>query len=116
MKLQTYEVFVGESLPALKLFLREDTQLIAGLDGSTFELKVATLDGEVLFTKTSGITGQAGGGFPPVNCTPNVVIAWAAADELDKLTGGQTYLAQLKITTGGKSRYVQWLLAARTAL
>lgn len=114
-RLPTYEVFVGESLPDLGLFLRENGQLIAGLaSGATFELKVASLEGDVLFSKTTGITGQAGTGFPPLG-TPNVVIQWGATDELDELTKG-TFLAQLKITSGGRSRYVQWLISARATI
>lgn len=113
--LPTCEVFVGESLPDLGLFIRENGQLVTGLgSGHTFELKIAKHDGDVLATKTTGITGQSGAGFPPLG-TPNVVIAWAA--ELATLSAG-SYLAQLKITrtSDSKVRILQWLIRARAAL
>lgn len=115
--LPTYEVFIGESLPDLGLFVRENGQLVAGMaSGHTYELKVASLDGEVLITKTSGIAGQAGTGFPPTG-TPNLVVQWAAAGELNNLTAG-SFLAQLKITrtSDNKVRIVQWLIRARAVL
>lgn len=115
--LPTYKVFVGESLPDLGLFVRENTQLITGLgSGHTFALKVASLDGDVLFAKTTGIAGQAGEGFVPLG-TPNVVIQWGAEGELDQLSAG-TFWAQLAITRTSDSRvrYVQWLISARAAL
>lgn len=114
-RLPTYEVFVGESLPELGLFVRENGQLVAGLgSGHTFELKIASLDGDVLVTKTTGIVGQTGTGFPPLG-TPNVVIAWAS--ELAVLTD-DSFHAQLKITrtADGKSRFLQWLIRARAVL
>lgn len=116
-RLPTYEIFVGESLPTLGLFLRENGQLVTGLAaGHTFELKVAALDGDVLITKTDGIAGQVGAGFPPLG-TPNLLIQWAATDELDKLVAG-SFLAQLKVTRDSDSRVriVQWLIRARAAL
>jgi len=110
---RTYEVFVGESAPPLKLFLRENGVLIPGLaTGHTFVLKVATMEDVVLFTKSSSITGQAGSGFAPLG-TPNVIVQWAVADELDKLSEG-TFRAQLAITdSDNRVRYVQWLIHAR---
>lgn len=114
-KLPTYEIFVGESLPDLGLFVRANGQLVTGLaSGHTFELKIASMDGDLLVTKTTGITGQSGTGFPPLG-TPNVVIAWS--DELEELTA-DSFLAQLKITrtADSKVRIVQWLIRARAAL
>lgn len=114
----TYEVFVGESLPDFGLFYRENGVLVPGLtSGHTFELTVADLldNDDVLFTKTSGIVGQAGSGFPPLG-VPNLLIQWLATGELDTLTPGTTYRAQLAITSGGKVRRVEWLIAARAAL
>lgn len=117
-RLSTYEIFCGESLPDLGLFLRENGVLIPALaSGHTFELKVAIHGtSSVVFTKTTGITGQTGSTFPPLG-TPNVVIAWAATGELDALTPG-AYRAQLKITRtlDGKARFYQWLINANVAL
>lgn len=110
--LPTHKVFVGESLPVLGLFYRENGVLLTGLaSGHAFELKIATLDGEVVETKTTDITGQAGAGFPPLG-TPNIVIAWSS--ELAALTAGTTYRAQLKITSSGGVRFVEFLLEAST--
>ena len=101
----TIEVIDGESLPSLGLFVRENTALLTGLDsGHTFELKVATDDNTLLFTKTSGITGQAGSGMPPTG-TPNVIVQWATTSELAAMTGGETYKAQLKITRSADARF-----------
>jgi len=114
--LPTYEVFVGESLPDLGLFVRENGQLVPGLgSGHTFELKIAPLDGAVAVTKTSGIVGQTGTGFAPLG-TPNVMISWAAG-VLGSLTEG-SFLAQLKITrtADNKVRILQWLIRTRAAL
>lgn len=114
----TYEVFVGESLPDLKLFVRDNTQLVTGLgSGHTFALKVATLAGEVLFTKTTGIIGQTGSGFQPLG-TPNVIVAWAVADELDQLEAGATYRAQLFTTRAvdSKKSVDEFLISARATL
>lgn len=113
-----YEVYVGESLPDLGLFVRENGALVTGLgSGHTFELKLASLAGEVLVTKTSGITGQTGSSFPPLG-TPNVVVQWATAAELDALTAEGSYRAQLKITrtVDSRVRIYQWLVRARAAL
>lgn len=114
--LPTYEVTVGESLLPLKLFVRPDGALLTGLaSGYTFELKVGPVDGgAVLFTKTDGITGQAGAGFAPSG-TPNVVVQWEATGELDALSEG-TYLAQLALISGGKRAFFPFLIRARAAL
>lgn len=113
----TTDVYIGESLPALSIFWRENGQLVTGLaSGHTFELKIASLDdGTVLVTKTTGIVGQAGSGFQPLG-TPNVVVQWAAGDLAD-LTPG-TYRAQLKITRTADSRVRidQFLLRALAVL
>jgi hypothetical protein len=115
----TIEVIDGENLPSLGLFVRENGTLLTGVDaGHTFELKVADDQGTVVFTKTTGITGQTGSGVPPSG-TPNVVVQWASGtSELAGLTGGDTYQAQLKITrtTDSRSRYYQFSLYCRAAL
>lgn len=104
--MSTIEVIDGENLPSLGLFVRENTALLTGLDsGHTFELKVATDDNTLLFTKTTGITGQAGAGMPPTG-TPNVIVQWAnTTSELAAMTGGETYKAQLKITRSSDARF-----------
>lgn len=115
----TIEVVDGESLPSLGLFVRENGTLLTGLDsGHTFEMKVADSAGTLVFTKTSGITGQAGSGVPP-NGTPNVVVQWTASpSELAAMSGGSTYAAQLKIvrTADSRSRYYQFSIYCRAAL
>lgn len=115
----TIEVIDGENLPSLGLFVRENGTLLTGLDtGHTFELKVADDTGTLVFTKTTGISGQAGTGVPPSG-TPNVVVAWASGtSELAGLTGGETYQVQLKITrtSDTRSRYYQFSLYCRAAL
>lgn len=116
-RLATYEVFIGESLPDLSLFYRENGQLVAGLNaGHTFELKIAPLGSNTaLFTKTSGIVGQSGSGSPPLG-TPNIVIQWADGD-LASLPEG-SFRALLKITRDADSRkrYVEWVIRARAPL
>jgi hypothetical protein len=115
----TYEVFVGESLPDLGLFLRLNGVLVTGLNtGYTFSLKVASVvDGTVVFTKTTGFTGQGGAGFPPLGM-PNLVVQWATSGELALLTAGASYRAQLWITRGSDGRRLpyEWLIVARAAL
>lgn len=116
-RLGTYEIFVGESLPDLGLFIRENGAFVTGLaSGHTFELKIASLEGDVIVTKTTGISGQVGSGFAPTG-TPNVVIQWGTSGELANLTVG-SFLAQLKITRTADSRVriVQWMVRARAAL
>jgi hypothetical protein len=115
----TIEVVDGESLPSLGLFVRENGSLLTGLaSGHTFEMKIADSDGTVVFTKTTGVTGQTGSGVPP-NGTPNVVVQWnASPSELAALSGGSTYAAQLKITrtSDSRSRYYQFTVYCRAAL
>jgi hypothetical protein len=118
MPIPIYEVYVGESLPDMGLFLRENGALVTGLgSGHTFELKIATLENEVLVTKTTGIIGQTGSSFPPLG-TPNVVIQWATTEDLHELTADETYRAQLKVTrtVDSRVRIQQWLIRARAAL
>lgn len=99
------ELVDTESLPDLGLYVRENGSLLTGLaSGYTFELKVADSTDTIMFTKTTGITGQTGSGIPPTG-TPNVVVQWnASPSELAALTGGDTYQAQLKITRTADSR------------
>lgn len=105
MQLPTFEVIVGASAPTVGLFVRENGTLLTGLDsGHTFSLKVVDEPGgTVAFTKTSGITGQAGAGLPPSG-TPNVEVQWATSGEIANLTGGERYLAELTITRTADSR------------
>ena len=115
--MKTYKVRVGESLPDLGLFVRDNGALLAGLaSGYTFALKVGTLDGDLVFTKSSGIVGQTGANSPPLG-TPNVVIRWATTDELDQLTPG-TFKAQLFITrsSDSKVRIEEWLISVAATL
>ena len=113
------DVIDGESLPSLGLFVRENGLLLADLDsGHTFELKVADGDGNLVITKTTGITGQVGNGIPPTG-TPNVVVQWnASPSELASLNGGETYDAQLRITriADSRNRYYQFRIYCRSAL
>lgn len=116
-QIPTYEVFIGESLPDLGLFIRENGALISGLaNGHTFELRVGTIAGAVLFTKTTGFTGQAGSGFSPLGI-PNLIIQWGVTGELDQLTEG-TFRARLEITrtSDSRKRYFEWLIRARSVL
>lgn len=115
----TIEVIDGESLPSLGLFVRENGSLLTGLDsGHTFEMKIADSGGTLVFTKTTGITGQVGNGIPPTG-TPNVVVQWNAnPSELASLNGGETYDAQLRITriADSRNRYYQFHIYCRSAL
>lgn len=104
MQLPTFEYVVGADAPSLGLFVRENGQLIDLSSGYTYSLKVVDqAGGTVQFTKTSGITGATGSGLPPGG-TPNLVIQWATTGELNSLTGGKRYLAQVTITAGADSR------------
>jgi len=114
--LPTYEVYDGESLPDLGLFLSVDGTLLTGLaTGHTFSLKVTSEDGSsTLFTTTTGFTGQTGSGAPPTG-TPNLVKQWATSGELASLTANTRYRAQLAITRSSDSRvrYFEFYLYVR---
>lgn len=116
--LPTYEVFVGESLPDLSLFLRENTQLISGLDsGHSFRLRVVPVEGgAVVLEKTTGFVGQAGSGFPPLG-TPNLRVQWALND-LAELEPDASYRAQLAITRteDDRVRIYEFLIRTRATL
>lgn len=114
MRLDAYEVYDGESLPDLGLYVRVDGTLLTGLaTGHTFELKVVD-DATTMFTKTTGFTGATGTGVPPSG-TPNLVVQWATSAELSTLVAGTNYLAQLKITRSSDSRirYYNFMIVVR---
>jgi hypothetical protein len=81
-------------------WLSEAGSLIDFSTGYTFSLKVGVDGAAAVLTKTTGITGAAGAGTSPTG-TPNVTVAWAAA-ELN-LTPGM-YTLELTATTGGLDR------------
>lgn len=66
----------------------------------TWSLKIGTLGGTTLITKTSGITGAVGAGTEPFG-TPNIVIVWAAG-ELNVAPG--SYRFELTPTLAGRQR------------
>jgi hypothetical protein len=83
----------------------DDGTLIDFSTGYTFDFKIGTTVGATAaFTKTAGITGAAGSGTSPTG-TPNVTIAFSAA-ELDAIAAGY-YTWQLRATSGGVDRISQ---------
>lgn len=117
-RIPTKTYTVGADLADLGMFIRENRTLIDLSGGYTYSLKVVTTPGATPeFTTITGFTGAVGSGVPP-NGTPNLVKQWATSGELNSLTGGVTYLAQLTITRTADARqrfrrfYIQMLTAA----
>ena len=86
---------LGDELGDAGLFWHDgDGNLISFASGYTFSLTVVDGDGNVLFTKTTGMTGAAGDltTDPP---TPNLVVAWATSAELSTITTAGTYALRI---------------------
>lgn len=87
--------------PNLRIWWYDDTgTLIDFSTGYTWSLKIGTLGGTTLITKTTGITGAAGAGVEPSG-TPNVVVQWAAG-ELNVTPG--RYRLELTPTLASRQR------------
>ena len=94
----TIERYVSALLPDTAVMWTQDRD---PLDGTVYtwqiECRRAGSDTTVLWTKTSGLTGQVG-----TASTASLVIAWAAGD-LGTLTAGR-YVLEVSGTSGGKAR------------
>lgn len=100
MSTGTLTYIVGAELGDAALWLAVNDVLVNLATGYTFELKGHDAT-TTYFTKTDGCTGAAGSGRPP-DGTPNLVVVWDAAGELDQFPRPGTYKLQVKATTGGK--------------
>lgn len=88
--------------PAISLWLLDDDgDLIDFSTGYTFAFKLGAFGETAVFTKTDGITGDAGSGTEDSG-TPNVTIT-PTAGELDSIAPGY-YVWQLRATTGALPR------------
>lgn len=91
---------IGDELPSLAVTWKDSDGNLIDLTSHTFRLRLA-LNGVTALEKTIGITGAS--------TDPNITIDWAVG-ELDNLTGGEVYLAQLRArrTSDSKDRTLQF--------
>ena len=118
MRIPTMEVVVGQELPDWNVFWYATPTTLVDLSVShTYELKVVLPSdtSTAIFTTTTGLTGAAGS---LTTDTPNLGVAWSTTGELNSLTGGNTYLAQLKATrtSDSKVRIRQFHISALAAI
>lgn len=94
---------VGDELPSLAVTWKDSDGNLIDFSGSfTWRLRLA-LNNVTVLEKTTGITGAA--------TDPNVTIDWAVG-ELDNLSGGNSYAAQLRArrTSDSKDRTLSFTI------
>lgn len=107
MRIPIYEVYVGESLPELSLWVEVNGELLDDLAiDAAFVLEIFDPDDDTqaLVTKTQGFVGQTGQGVEGPEGIPNLVVRWNATDELDQLVGNRSHKALLTITRPSDSK------------
>jgi hypothetical protein len=100
----------GAELPdAAITWLDSSGDIIDYSSGWGYQIKVGTVGGSALFTKTTGITGAA--------TAPNVTVTWGTAAELSTLDAG-FYTVQLKATRtlDSKDRFMDVQLRIKPAI
>lgn len=107
----------GADLPDLPIWWRaQDRTLLDFSTGWTFKLVAALVStpATIALTKTTGLLGAAGATDPP---TPNLLVAWAVAGELNTLAAG-TYLCEIEATRtiDGAQRVFAFRLVLRPRL
>lgn len=111
-----YYVFLGEAIPDLALFLKVDGRLLTGNEYS-YSMTVFAPNDEstVLFTKTTGFTGQVGSGTGlGASDVPNVIVSWDPPAETSLLTIGASHLALLTYfrLSDSKPGYYKFIIRA----
>lgn len=112
-QMPTLEVWVGQELPDTTFdWYATPTTLVDLSAAHTYQLTVAPISNTAAttFVKTTGFTGAA--------TSPNLTISWSTAGELNLLTAGTVYLAQLRArrTSDSKDRYMEFRIVAKEVI